>query len=112
MKKDRDILICTRCGNTHSFKGIANETIYYRKVLFDRYGEIIDIGDSNGAEIDHTDIDRCAFCDSLSIITMSESELDEYVYKHTRKDTTWSEDELPLEERNKELLDKLIVDKI
>lgn len=108
----REVLICTACGNTDTFKGTVNENTYYNNVVFDKYGNIIEINDPKYSEIDNTDIDFCGYCKDEGIITIKESELDEYVYKHTRKDNTWSQDELPVEERNKELFDKLIVDKI
>lgn len=108
--------ICEDCGNQKEF--IAKKD-YIESVtedqIIDSLGEAIDYvkheTTHSEADGDYYDI-HCNICSSEEVTQIQSNEIDLYKYKHTRKDGTWSKDELKEDDRDFTILEKSLIEKL
>lgn len=104
-------MICLDCGNTkefhqeHYFQIQSSETAFID-------GESEDITEwdnyeENDRETSQMDPIQCSSCDSENIESeLTEQDIAEIKWEHTKKDGTWSEEELPEDERDERILEE------
>ena len=97
-------LLCKQCGEDDQFWDTHIEYDY-----INGQGDTIDSSYADGSEKGY----HCEMCDSGNILQANtQLEKDMYIWKHTKPDSTWSIKQLKIKERNKELGDKLLLEKL
>ena len=100
--------ICMGCGNREKFQVLrrlkqwATEYAYYNGVD----DEPEDYGDYETDDSECVDEDEmeCVKCSSTNIFEGTKQEITKIRLLHTKKDGTWSEDELPEDEQNLQII--------
>lgn len=108
--------ICEDCGNQKEFiaKRDFIESVTEDRII-DSLGEVIECVSQettdSEAEGDHYNI-QCCICSSEEVTQILSNEISIYKYKHTRKDKTWSKDELKEDERDFTILEEALIEKL
>lgn len=105
--------ICVECGHTKDFKGYTRIRQYADEIhLLSHTGDFLECLETDTVETDPMegyDEIECAECGSNLVEQVEPNELTKLIYNHTRKDGSWSKEELPEEEKDFAIMEKAFI---
>lgn len=106
-----ETFVCAKCGNRKTFIGTIERTYTFEETdRIDQYGNYVESIERDEIEdsYDATTYKNiyCDVCKSDEVLMFDKpNRLTEFLYEHTKKDGSWSWDELPEEERDFKILE-------
>lgn len=107
-------LICLNCGEKERFSKKAYGTIHFEEVhRIDKEKNFIefDEGDETDPQIDDHDPPECDECGE-EVQDLAEKDYIETIWKHTKKDGSWSKSVLPENKRDDSIIYTAIAKKV
>lgn len=108
--------ICEDCGNYDKFRGVAVIREVVEEIhLITGEEDFVDclereiVNDEPRGSYDDIECDACG---SNNVDEIDYKDLLEYRYEHTRKDGTWSKEELPENKRNFKIMEEALIQKL